>query len=246
MLKLRSTARVAEVADTAKRLLKNYQSTPELKEDTFLKGIYTKLQTLSSSLSEAIKSGVSHSKLDEADALRDEKVRTLEKVLNGYQSIPIEDLKQHGKKLYTVFSKYGVGITKENYVNASGLIEALLKDLSVATLQPSISALSGVAQSIEELRAAQEAFDQQRLEYEKYQASQASKDKATSIKKLVLTLINSELLPYINTMKKVHPTQYTHFADAIIESISTTNEVVKRRGKNTPTLKDSSPIPPTT
>lgn len=230
--KLKPAARVSEVADTAERLLKNYQQATQVASDEFLKNVYTKLQNFYNPLSEAIKSSASLSKLDEADTLRDEKVRALEKVLNGYQNLPVEDLKQHGQKLYAVFAKYGVAITKENYVSESGLIEALLKDLSAADLQASIKALAGVEQSIAELRTVQEAFNQQRLEYEKAQATQSSKEKATTLKKSVLALINNELVPYIKTMKMVNPTQYTAFADVVAEIIDTTNEVVKRRAKN--------------
>lgn len=238
MVKLRSVTRVSEVADTAERLLKNYQATPEVLGDEFLSGVFTKLETSHRLLVEAIKSSVSLSKLDEADALRDEKIKALEKVLNGYQNLPIEDLKQHGQRLYAVFSKYGLAITKENYVSESGLIEALLKDLSVAELQASISALSGVAESIEGLRTAQQAFNLQRLEYEKAQASKSTQDKASSIKKVLLAVINNELIPYINTMKMVKPSQYTAFAELLAKSIETTNEVVKRRSKNASANKE--------
>ncbi|MFB9119672.1 DUF6261 family protein [Bergeyella porcorum] len=234
IIKLRSTARVGEVADTAERLLKRYKTVTEVSEDKFLKGIYVKLENLYNALSEAIKSGIAHSQLDDADTLRDSKIRMLEKVLNGYQNLPIEDLKKHGQKLYGVFAKYGLGIIKENYVNQSGLIEALLKDLSATDLQASIEALSGVSQSIEELREAQEAFNQQRLDYEKAQAKQGSQEKATSLKKSVVELINNELVQYVRTMKMVNPTQYQTFADEVAEAINTTNEVVKRRQKDTP------------
>lgn len=133
-----------------------------------------------------------------------------------------------------MFSKYGLKIIKENYVNQSGLIEALLKDFSVEELQPSINALLGVSQSMEELQKAQEAFNKQRLEYEKSLAIQSTKDKATTLKKSVVVLINSELLPYIKAMKMVKPDQYSDFADEVAETINTTNEVVKRRTKTTP------------
>lgn len=233
MKNLRSIARVSEVADTAERLLKNYQQATQVSGDEFLKNVYTKLQNFYNPLSEAIKSTASLSKLDEADTLRDEKVRALEKVLNGYQNLPVEDLKQHGQRLYAVFAKYGVAITKENYVSELGLIEALLQDLSETDLQASIKALAGVEQSIAELRTAQEAFNQQRLAYEKAQAEQSSQDKATTLKKSEVTLINNELVPYLKTMKMVNPTQYTAFADVVAEIIETTNEVVKHREKKT-------------
>lgn len=101
-------------------------------------------------------------------------------------------------------------------------------------------------QSIAELRTAQELFNQQRLEYEKAQASQSSQEKATTLKKSVVSLINKELLQYLGTMKMVNPTQYTAFADEVAEAINTTNEVVKRRAKNVSTSADQTANTPTT
>lgn len=230
LLKLKTTARVSEVADTADRLLKRYQLASEISNDTFLKTLFGKINELYQRISEAINRGISYSELEAADSLRDEKIRALDKVLVGYKNLPLEEAKTHAERLYAVFSKYGVKITQENYVNESGLIEAPLKDLSAEDLQPSITALSGVRECIEQLRQAQEAFNQKRLNHEQ----QNSQETASLLKKPLLAHINDELLQYLKTMIMVNPTQYKAFADAVAETIETTNEVVKRRKKEDP------------
>lgn len=234
LLKLKTTARVSEVADTADRLLKRYQLASELSSDTFLKTLFGKINDKYQRISEAINRGISYSELEAADTLRDEKIRALDKVLVGYKNLPLEEAKSHAERLYAVFSKYGVKITQENYVNESGLIEALLKDLSAEDLQPSITALSGVRECIEQLRQAQEAFNQKRLNHENAQAQQNNQETASLLKKPLLAHINDELLQYLKTMVMVNPTQYKAFADAVAETIETTNEVVKRRKKEDP------------
>lgn len=72
------------------------------------------------------------------------------------------------------------------------------------------------------------------MNHENAQAQQNSQETASLLKKPLLAHINDELLQYLKTMIMVNPTQYKAFADAVAETIETTNEVVKRRKKEDP------------
>ncbi|MDO4224767.1 MAG: DUF6261 family protein [Bergeyella zoohelcum] len=231
MKKILSQARITEVGDIAKRLVSLYQATSTLGSDAFLSKTFAELAKLEEALTEAVKRDAVVSKLEDADAKRDEAIRVLGKLLKGYNIIPVESLKAHGKKLYEVFQKYGVKIVSENYSSQSNLINSLLQDLSAADLSASITALSGVSEAIGNLLSAQENFAQIRAEYDKALSQKINTESASSLRKPVLELINKKLIPYLVAMKIAQAEQYKTFADEVSQIIESINEAVKTRGK---------------
>lgn len=235
MKKLDVRVRITEVDDVSDRLLIIYKAETSLKTDQFLKTVFAEIEELSVKITEAIKKDVVLSKLEDADLRRDNAVRMLHNVLLGYQSMPVPALKQHGEKLYKVFSKYGVSIIRESYATESSLIEALLQDLSAADLSESIAALSGVTESIANLRAEQTAFTQLRVGYEKAIVEQHNTPSASKLKKPLVELINVKLIGYLTAMKMVDAPKYEAFATAIGQVIENMNVNIRKRGKeNTP------------
>lgn len=131
-----------------------------------------------------------------------------------------------------VLDKFGLKIIRENYAEESSHIEAMLSDL--LALQPDISALSGVSESIAAVRKAQTDFNTQRVEYEKKQGIEKQTETASTLKKQLLELINNRLLPYLDTMKMVDATKFANLANATEEAIKTTNTAVSLRSKKKP------------
>ena len=157
----------------------------------------------------------------------------------GYSSISIVEVKEKGGKLFSVFSKYGLKVIKENYASKSSLIESLLKDLSNTELQTISSELLGVTESIEKLREEQTAFTNVRMEYEKAMAIRDTTINASSLKKLLLEIINTKLITYLTTMKMVDSGQYEHFYGLVSQVIDSTNLTIQRRNKGKGDKKDA-------
>ncbi|WP_172919493.1 DUF6261 family protein [Capnocytophaga canis] len=232
MLKiLKPSVRITEMADTAKQLVMLYKSETALANDPILKPVFTQVETLAEELSQAIKSDKILSEVDKADNVRDGLVRQLDKYLKSYANIPVENLRKSGERLYAVFSKYGVRITRESYAVESAHIESLLKDLAEPTLQTDISALEGIAPTIESLKTAQADFDQKRLTYEKNMAAQSKRPKSAHLKKQLLKQINVGLIPYLTSATFVSPETFTHFADTVAQIINTINAAISGRSK---------------
>lgn len=231
MKNLHFNIRTTEIGDVANRLADLYKATATLQDDTFLKSTFTELETQGNAITEAVKRDKVVSQLDDADAQRDDAIRVLDKVLKGYEVIPVESLKTHGEKLSAIFQKYGVKITTENYSSQSNLIDSLLLDLSASELEASISALSGVSEAIAGIRTAQEHFAKVRSEYEKAFSEQQSKSTASSLRKPLLALINKKLIPYLVAMSLADANKYGAFVGEVSKIIADMNEVVKARTK---------------
>lgn len=135
MKKINTSVKVTELGDTALRLVKLYNTTESLQGDNFLKKSFSELEKQALALTSAVKNDQVFSTLEEADTQRDKAIRVLDKLLKGYENIPVESLKIHAQKLVEVFKKYGVKITNENYSSQSNLMNALLEDFSAPELK---------------------------------------------------------------------------------------------------------------
>ncbi|GJH40422.1 hypothetical protein RCZ04_09720 [Capnocytophaga sp. HP1101] len=231
MKTLRTNARITEVADTGARLSILFSRETALAKDVILKPLFAEIETLTQQLSEAIKSDRTLSELDAIDTQRDELIRRVSKILQGYAASPIEALQSSGSKLNAVFEKYGVSIARENYAVESAHIESFLKDFADPALATDISALTGVAEIITMLTNTQKDFNDHRVTYEQALAQRSSKLKTGELKKLLLLRINHSLLPYLTTLKSLNNAPYLHFIEGVNQTIISTNSAIAARSK---------------
>ncbi len=231
MNKLNTSVKVTELGDTALRLVKAFKAVVAVQNDAFLTKTFAEIEKQATAMTSAVKSNQALSKLEEADVQRDQAIRVLDKLLKGYENIPLENLKTHAKKLAEIFKKYGVKITGENYASQSTLINSLLGDFSATELKPSIEALAGVKEALAEIQTKQDAFAALRSDYEKAQVSQKEKSSATSLRKPLLELINKKAVPYLVAMSIAQPELFKNLTAEASEIITSTNEAIKARSK---------------
>lgn len=231
MNKLNTSVKVTELGDTALRLVKAFKAVTAVQNDAFLTKTFAEIEKQATAMTSAVKSDQALSKLEEADAQRDQAIRVLDKLLKGYENIPLENLKTHAKKLAEIFKKYGVKITGENYASQSTLVNSLLGDFSATELKPSIEALAGVKEVLAEIQTKQNAFATLRSDYEKAQVSQKEKSSATSLRKPLLELINKKVVPYLVAMSIAQPELFKNLTAEASEIITSTNEAIKARSK---------------
>lgn len=228
--KLTPQCRTTEVNTVSENLLLAYNK-QSLESDAFLVSIFTSLQTESSLLLTAINRSKAESNLDKKDVVRDEKVQALNYLLLGAIHNPSAEMSAAATKLYDVFGKYGVKMIHESYSIESSLIESMLEDYTAADLQTDIAAVSGCAELIAYLQAAQNDFKAANFTWEEEKAKQGLTVSATQIKKDVLTIINDNIVIYLKAMYQANNAVYGELAQTVSQIISDTNETVKRRRK---------------
>lgn len=231
MQKIKTNIRLTELGDTALRLVELFKKTTALQRNHFLKIWFAEVEQKALALTSAVKNDQALSKLKEADKERDKAIRTLHKLLQGYEHIPIEEMQHHGLKLATIFQKYGIKITRENYASQSNLIASMLEDFSAKEIQISIDALPGVREALAEIQTQQQAFALLRSEYEEALALQKGKASATSLKRPLLELINKKIIPYLYAMNIAEPEMFKELIGKASEIIGNTNSLVKAREK---------------
>ena len=227
MNKVISKVRVTEVDGLSDALVRLYKADDGISSDAFLKSVMDEIEKLSVSITTAIKQDKVLSNLEEADGVRDEAVKNLSTLLDGYEVFPVAAKKEAAKKLKAVFDKYGKSITTANYVSESSLIESLLEDFSKE--EEAVSLLDGIKEILEQIRSAQDAFVKASDEYNA--ASTVKTESASSLKKPLLSAINDKLIPYITAMQMANSAVYADFATKAEGEIKRVNEIVLRRGK---------------
>lgn len=227
MNKVISKVRVTEVDGLSDALVRLYKADEGISSDAFLKGVMAEVEKLSVAITTAIKQDKVLSSLEEADGVRDEAVKNLSTLLDGYEVFPVAAKKEAAKKLKAVFDKYGKSITTANYVSESSLIESLLEDFS--NEEETVCALDGIKEILEQIRSAQDSFVKASDEYNA--ASSVKTESASSLKKPLLSLINDKLIPYITAMQMANSALYGDFATKAEGEIKRVNEIVLRRGK---------------
>lgn len=225
MTKVNARARVTELDSLSDTLVRLYKAQDALAADAVLKGIMADIEGVSARLTEAIRRDAVSSTLEEADARRDEAVRRLGTLVEGYTAIPFAQQQKAAEALKAAFDKYGRKIAGESYANESSLIESMLEDFAARTAE--MEALSGVPELVQALRGAQDAFN---TANDEYVAAKAGKgESATAVKKELAAALNDRLVPYLTALASLE----THKAFAVQAEaeVRKLNDAVARRTK---------------
>lgn len=168
MNKVNAKIRIAELDGLSDSIVRIYKADSAVQADAFLKGAFSELETLSAQITTAILQDKTVSRLDEADSVRDEALRSLGAVLTGYASFPVAEKKTAGIFLKSIYDKYiKAGIIKASYNAESSMIESLLEDFSGAESLANIEKLDGIDTLVENIRSAQDSFTTANDEYVK-------------------------------------------------------------------------------
>lgn len=229
--KLLATSRTTEVDAVSNRIITEYKKN-DWSSDTHLTGIFDELESTSLKLTHAINRGKSESNLEEKDEVRDNKVRAIHYLIQGFEHHPDETIREAARAVDNVFERYGVRIVQESYASQSSLIESLLDDFANPDLQPFVDALPGFSQVLTELQTAQTEFEEAKVTYEAEKAEEGTKENATLIKMEVLKIINDKLVVYLRAMIQVNEAVYGSFARTVAQIINDMNVIVRKRRKN--------------
>jgi hypothetical protein len=228
--KISSTSRNGDTSTLVDLILKAFDNN-DWTADTYLTPIILRTRPNNAQLIEALKRLKAYSQMAEKDDERDEAIRSLFKLVEGYIYIPIEEMSQAATFVNTILKNYTLSIVKEDYAEETADTKSLLNDLSKPDALIAIAKLQGVAQTITAIDTTQKAFDN--LAFQQAEGESVKKDlaSASQLKKELIVDINNNLVGYMNTMAKVNPAVYEATAKTIAELIDNNNELVKRRRK---------------
>ncbi|CAG37725.1 unknown protein [Desulfotalea psychrophila LSv54] len=226
--KVRESSRNADINNLATRILKEF-SKNDWSSDTYLSPILTELTTLDDDFTLALNRLEAYSQLAEKDEVRDEAIRALFYLVDGYTYIPLPKMKEAAAVIDAVLSQYGMGIQREDYSAESARINSLLTDLAEPDIVKAIANLKGMDDSISILATAQEEFENIAMSQGELIAGKESLASATRLKAEVIQITNGSLIEYMNVMSKVKPETFASISADIAQFVKQNNELAKRR-----------------
>jgi len=227
----RSTIRgVYSVADLIVLAIEKRLST----DDVFLTSVTTLLKEKNTLLLNAINKKRTNSILSSNDTIRDKKTRFLFHIVQAFLLSDNETIKAEAQKADSVLSRYGIAIINKSYSNQTASTAAMLSDLDELGIKDST-----IVNAIEELRNAQELWQQSYNTYIEQSIESESKLSASKQSVVVKDIINTKLVPYMFAMSQVNSNIYGETFDVIQEIIETNNDNVR---KHTRKIKSKSQV----
>ena len=142
---------------------------------------------------------------------------------------PTQAIKDAALYLLEIFENYGLEIKDESFTRESSLVNSMLADYTTPKALEAIAKVPQCDKYIAAVSEAQTAFETSRLEFESAQAQEGTQENATALKKEVIRIVNTLLVPHLNVKVQLHEATYSAFAGTVAEIIAANNEVVKKR-----------------
>lgn len=230
MNKLRTSIRNTELNWIANTIVRAYNTNEKLQQDTFLSSLMKEIESVCNNLTTAIMQEKKLSMLAELDVKRNESLKVLGKLLEGYSVFPIKEKQEAAIPLKAIYTRYSKAkITKESYMRKSSLIESLLEDYSEPNTANLCAQLEGISIQLDKVREAQDSF------IKSQDASADSKGTAATVyKKELLSLINTKMVPYLTAMLVAQPELFDEFSKVTETEINKINDTLTRRLKKLP------------
>lgn len=216
------------MSDVLAQVISAYKKS-SLGADSYLNALFSELELQSAGLSAAIKRLTAQSNLKTKDEVRGKATRALFFVVRGAAYHPEPSISQAGLSLQRVLDNHGLNLVHASYATASALLNSLINDLAAAHLQASIAAISGCAERIAQVQAAQADFESARLAFESSKAEERQLPCASTIKNEVLKNINTRLVGYLKGMQLADQESYGSFARTVNQLIRDNNVIMKKR-----------------
>lgn len=225
MKKISSNMKLTELDSLSDTLVRLYKAQEALSQDAMLCAIMADVESASNRLTSAIKCDAVSSGLEDADSRRDEAVRLLGTLVEGYTAIPFAEQKAAAQTLKALFDKYGKKIAGESYAAESSLVESMLADFAAKdALQKT---LPGVPELVQELRDAEDAFKSASDEFAA--AKNAKGESATAVKKILVSILNDRLVPYLAAASCME--SHKTFVSLAEAEIKKANDTAAKRAK---------------
>lgn len=225
-----------ETDSISDKMVMVYKKSQELAGDEYLRDIFSKIENMSNDLTVAIRRDKEKSELRVLDRKRDALIRKLQTLIKGHCEAIDPNVSEKARKVLSVFSKYGIKITRENYDSKSSLISSLLDNLNNDTIRDCINQLQYVGDTIQLLRQAENEFVESAVYFNSIRVAGKKLDSATDIKRNLVTHINSKLISYLEVKQDMKNENYERFTNEIYELIDTANKY----SANRKTKKDDS------
>lgn len=204
-------SRLYTVCDNVCMVIKG---SPVYEKDEYLKADTDTMCNSVKQISDAMKKTRISSRLDELDSARDLYIRNLGDIYTGYAALPFEDMAQAARKKLDVYIKHGgKAISRLPNAKETAIIDSFLTEVTALNSE----LLKGVPETEQLLADAQSAYKAEVLSYNELLSDAKTEKSAYEMKKPMLSLLNEQILPYVQAMAGTRKGDY----DALMRKLDT-------------------------
>lgn len=218
-----------EAITLSTRLLDFYANFAEKLADKSAAAFYGELKTATDEAMSATNKDKDTESLESADRERDEAWKTVGKVLEGYAYSVLDELSTHGKPLFKEFDKYGYGVGRLNILTETTKINSFKADVSTAEMTAHAEALAGAKEALDALFAANEKLEAINKRNTEAAATAKGKKNATDLKKEIVAVLNSKILPFLLLMSQTQGGSYEELRALSVSEVEKVNALVQSR-----------------
>ncbi|MFV0553379.1 MAG: hypothetical protein ACK5LR_01620 [Mangrovibacterium sp.] len=142
----------------------------------------------------------------------------------------VASTKTAASQILMLLDKYDSSIVHATKIMVrSSFVKSLIIELEQAENFAFLASLMYAEGMFNTLKAAQEAFIANYADYRDLRMQQIDQPNASALRKELVEMINTELVPYLNVMNGTDDDSYLEFSDAVRGIVSGQNTIVKRR-----------------
>ena len=229
IVKLNNNVQIAELADLGLSHAKTFDECDErVKADEVLSLIIAEEKAEADALIAVTNKNKVQINLSSLDEARDSAISAARDLAFAFRALKDAEKKAAAEKISAIFGKYK-GITRLSLANESGQIASLVLDLESEEVGEAAKKLDGMEDAIGDIKVAEAAF--QAARHKSDGDISVSKETASDVKKRLLCVINSKLVPYLSVVSVVKADVFSTFTSQIAVSISRLNATVSQRLK---------------
>ncbi|MCG8513597.1 MAG: DUF6261 family protein [Halanaerobiales bacterium] len=244
ILKLNAKVRLGELSGTITNVTEAHNEKSEISNDSTLSMLINELINTNNKFTAAYNQDKVLSELENFDEQRDAAMRSVYHYVQGCTHLPQGNTATAAHKVFTLLTKYGIGIVSQSYNQQTGEINSLLNDLSMPDNAEAVATIPSLSDMVASLHEAQRNFEQAYAQF--LARSSDNKLNASDIKPQLLNILNNKLVVYLRSQVIFNPETYNAFAAKVATAINRTNSNIKERTAknskedNSGELKDSS------
>ncbi|WP_282126183.1 DUF6261 family protein [Marinifilum flexuosum] len=228
MKKITSSSNTSETTEACTGVV-NLSKKQAIADDAYLTVIFDKLSGRTDLLIDKINDAGIQSELKEKDDLRDTDVRAIYYEVEAKCNRRQSSEQEAALRVYEELNRYGIQITDANYTLESTKIRAMLSDLKAPELVTDINSIPDLPALITNLEQSQGAFDDSNSEWLDKKRVRKSSKSASKLAIECKSIVNNELVGYIEAMSAANPDKYKDFADKMETIITDINNKVRDR-----------------
>lgn len=197
-------------------------------KDVYLSNAISDFHNLTVRINETMNQMVT-SGYEQLDKERRNRIRSLSLFLKSYRKEEEGETKDCAMLILDIFNHFGMRMLGKGVDGLTGMIDALIDDLSTPEAKNASAKVAHLDEKIEAVKTANDRFKTERLAYQMRRKELSNSVKTKQLKLEIVAMINEVFIPYFSEKSKIEGGNFTMLYQSLAEIVAEANNLVKLR-----------------